>query len=123
LIILFFYGAGDSCFANNVFPVRKKENEYNSMCGIVDRDGNVVLPLEYNSASPWFRSPRSLLYAKRMDKEFAFDLKGNPVNEKGYDKIKYYNDTGMAVGEDLWFIFENEGKTGWVDVNGKQHIN
>ena len=109
------------CFAqrvpnNDLFAVEK-----NGKSGFIDRTGKIVIPLQFDSASP-FSEGLALVTLKH--KKFFIDTTGHVLFEARFDIIREFSE-GLAavnIGEKRIpnvGLISDPGKWGYIDKTGK----
>lgn len=90
--------------------IKDEENEKYKF-GIIDKDSNVIIPIEYDYFS---HIDSNLFIASLKRKEVVFDTAGNIVVPLRYDCISYIN-------KDIVRVYTNN-KAGLFNINDKEEI-
>jgi hypothetical protein len=104
-----------SNFLNGVARVGNTGTGSDTLSGLIDKTGKVVMPVKYNLLGSCGNS-KTLIYYTLNGKWGFFDvLKDKETTDKLYDKA--YN-----ASEDGFTLVKLNGKSGLVDYNGKEII-
>ena len=79
------------------FEMRQRDCDYDDYYGLLDEDGKVILPCEYDEDSIDI-DPPGLIKAKKRGKYGVFDLEGNPIVKCSYvDGCSIQNDSVISA--------------------------
>ena len=79
------------------FEMEQRGEDYDSYYGLLDEDGKVILPCEYDDDSIYMVSP-GLIQARKRGKYGIFDMEGNPIVKCSYvDGCTVMNDRVISA--------------------------
>lgn len=79
-------------FNQGLAEVQKIDEKGNKLCGIIDKEGNTVIPLKYLSVGDG-GSIGNFIIVQTETQSFLFDREEKKLTSKGYDKIRYRPNT------------------------------